>query len=156
MSTSEIYNYRKVDDRLITGGQPTAEQLQSAAAEGLQTVVNLATYQPGHSLEDEAGLVRGLGMEYYHIPVAWDNPKESDFIEFESVMQQIGNRKTLVHCAANFRVTAFYSLFARKHLGWSEQQADDFRLSVWSGSSYPIWEEFIYKMKKGISGQAAT
>lgn len=147
MSTHEIYNFRKVNDRLITGGQPTAVQLQSAADEGFQTVVNLATYQPGHSLEDEAGLVLGLGMEYYHIPVQWDNPKESDFIEFETVMQRIGNRKTLVHCAANFRVTAFYSLYALKHLGWSEQQADDFRTSVWSGSSYPIWEAFLQKMK---------
>ena len=152
MSTRDIYNFRKINDRLITGGQPTAEQLQSAAAEGFQTVINLATFQPGHSLEDEAGLVRGLGMEYYHIPVEWGDPKESDFVAFEALMQQIGDQKTLVHCAANFRVTAFYSLYALKNLGWSEQQADEFRASVWSGSSYPIWEAFIQIIKKEIIG----
>ncbi len=34
MSTSDIYNYHKVDDHVITGGQPTEEQLKSAAEEG--------------------------------------------------------------------------------------------------------------------------
>jgi hypothetical protein len=33
MSTQAIYNYRKVDEQLITGGQPTEEDLKSAADE---------------------------------------------------------------------------------------------------------------------------
>ena len=118
MSTQEIYNYRKVDDRLITGGQPSEEQLKSAADEGVKTVINLATINPRYSLEDEEGLVRSLGMTYYHIPVDWENPQESDFEAFEGVVKQLAEEKTLVHCAANFRVTAFYSLYAMKHLGW--------------------------------------
>jgi hypothetical protein len=40
MSTTDIYNYRKVNDRISTGGQPTEEQLRSAAAE------DLPRYQP--------------------------------------------------------------------------------------------------------------
>ena len=55
MSTQEIYNYRKVDDQLITGGQPTEEQLKSVAEEGFTTVINLATLNPRYSLDDEAG-----------------------------------------------------------------------------------------------------
>ena len=42
MDTEAIYNYRKVDDQCITGGQPTATQLRSAADEGFRTVINLA------------------------------------------------------------------------------------------------------------------
>ena len=45
---------------------------------------------------------------------------------------QLPASKTLIHCAANFRVTAFYSLYAMKHLGWSEAQAAEFRASVWA------------------------
>jgi hypothetical protein len=48
---------------------------------------------------------------------------------------------------ANFRVTAFYALYAQKHLGWSEAQADQFRMSVWQGTDYPIWEKFIGVVK---------
>ena len=67
-------------------------------------------------------------------------------------MQEQSDGKTLIHCAANFRVTAFYSLYALRHLGWSESQADAFRASVWQGSDYPIWETFITEMKARIAG----
>lgn len=150
MSTQDIYNFHKVNDQVITGGQPTAEQLKSAAEEGFKTVVNLATERPDNSLQDEAGLVRSLGMAYYHIPVEWDAPKPADFEAFENLVSQLGAGMTLIHCAANFRVTAFYSLYAMKHLGWSEAQADEFRMLVWQGSHYPVWEKFIGDLKAKI------
>ena len=156
MSTQLIYNYRTVSDRIITGGQPTEAQLRSAAQEGFTAVINLATFEPGHSLADEAGLVRSLGMTYYPIPVDWGNPKASDFEAFERVMQQLRDGKTLIHCAANFRVTAFYSLYALKHLGWPEAQADAFRASVWQGSHYPVWEAFVADMKARIAHEKET
>ncbi len=148
MSTEDIYNFRRVSDRISTGGQPTEEQLRSAAAEGFTTIINLATINPGRSLEDEDGLVHALGLTYHHIPVAWDNPQESDFAAFEAALQAHPADKTLIHCAANFRVTAFYGLYAMKHLGWTEAQADEFRASIWAGSDYPIWEKFIGEMKR--------
>ncbi len=147
MSTQEIYNYRKVDDRLILGGQPTEGQLKAAAEEGFEAVINLAVIDDQSSLPDEAGLVRSLGMAYYHIPVAWENPTLTDFEAFEELVNRTGTQKILIHCAANFRVTAFYSLYALKHLGWSEAQAEAFRMSVWQGSGYPIWEKFIRDVK---------
>jgi len=149
MSTQIIYNYRKVNDQLITGGQPTEEQIRSAAAEGFRAVINLATINPRYSLEDEEGLVRSLGMTYYHIPVDWENPLASDFETFEKLMQALPEGKMLLHCAANYRVTAFYALYALKHLRWSEAQADEFRASIWQGSNYPIWEAFYTRMKSG-------
>lgn len=147
MPTREIYNYRKVHDRLVIGGQPTEEQLRDAASEGFEAVINLATEQPGGSLEDEAGLVYSLGMAYYPIPVVWDHPTIEDFHRFEAIFGRLTETKTLLHCAANFRVTAFYSLYALKHLGWSEEQAETFRQSVWQGSDYPVWEQFIRDVK---------
>jgi protein tyrosine phosphatase (PTP) superfamily phosphohydrolase (DUF442 family) len=147
MSTADIYNYCRVSDQISTGGQPTEEQLRAAAAEGFTTVINLATINPRNSLADEAGLVRSLGMTYHHIPVDWENPQTSDFDAFDSVMQQLPPGKTLIHCAANFRVTAFYSLYAMKHLNWSAAQAAEFRASIWAGSDYPIWEKFIADMQ---------
>ena len=147
MSTEEIYNFIKVSDQLATAGQPTEDQLKSAAAEGFVTVINLATLDGRSALPDEAGLVDSLGMAYHHIPVEWGNPEDSDFEAFERVMSQLPVGKTLIHCAANFRVTAFYSLYAQKQLGWSESQADEFRSAIWKGSNYPVWEQFIAHMK---------
>ncbi len=151
MPTSSIYNYRKVNDRVITGGQPTEEQLRAAAAaEGVQAVINLAVHNPEHSLPDEGGVVRAAGMEYHHIPVDWGNPLETDFAEFEKAIGEVGGRKVLIHCAANFRVTAFFGLYALKNLGWTEAEAEAFRAPIWQGSDYPVWEEFIRMMRAKI------
>lgn len=152
MSTQDIYNYLKVNDQLITGGQPTEEQLQAAAQEGFTTVINLATINPRYSLDDEEGLVQSLGMTYHHIPVVWDDPKERDFDAFEATMKLLDDRnKTLLHCAANFRVTAFYALYGMKNLGWSEAQAEEFRAATWQDIEYPIWEDFMKVMKAKIT-----
>ena len=153
MATQDIYNFIQVNETLSTGGQPTEEQIRSAAAEGFTSVINLATFHPSQSLEDEAGLVQSLGMTYYAIPVVWSNPQYSDFTTFEKVMQQLPTGKALVHCAANFRVTAFYSLYALKHLGWSQAQAESFRAQIWEGSEIPVWEQFIGALTQLISGQ---
>ena len=152
MTTQAIYNYIQVNETLSTGGQPTEDQLRSAVTEGFTTVINLATIDDGKSLEDEAGLVRSLGMTYYAIPVEWNNPQTSDFTAFEQLMRQLPTGKTLLHCAANFRVTAFYSLYALKHLGWLQAQAEAFRAQIWAGSKYPVWEQFIGDLTKQISG----
>lgn len=151
MPTKDIRNFIQVNEALITGGQPTEEQLRSVAADGFNAVINLATTNPRSPLPDEAGLVRSLGMTYHHIPVVWENPTEKDWLQFEKVMEQLTKQKTLVHCAMNYRVTAFYGLYAIKHLGWSEKQADEFRAPIWSGSNHPTWENFIRTMKDRIA-----
>ena len=152
MPTQDIYNYRKVNEQLITGGQPKEEQIKAAAKEGFKTVINLSPISSKSALPDEAGLVKSLNLNYHYIPVDWENPLESDFKSFENVFKQVSAEKTLVHCAANFRVTAFYSLYAQKNLGWTEAQADEFRDSIWKGSDYPVWEKFIGEMKRKIAG----
>ena len=151
MGTPTIYNYRKVDEHHATGGQPTEEQLKAAAAEGFATVINLATIDPRYSLKDEGASVAALGMKYVHIPVPWDRPSEADYAAFEQAMQSAGEGKTLVHCAANFRATAFYSLYAMKHFDWSRTRAEEFRASIWRGSDFPVWEDFIRRIQSTIA-----
>ncbi len=153
MGTDAIFNYIQVNQQLITGGQPTEEQLRAAAQEGCTIVINLATFQPGFSLPDEAGLVRSLGMEYYAIPVEWQNPTPADFNTFDELVSRLGDAKLLIHCQANFRVTAFYGLYAMKRLRWTAAEADEFRKPIWQGSDYPIWEQFIQDMRRQISGE---
>ena len=150
MPSSEIYQFVRVSDSLITSGQPTAEQLTALAAEGYAMVINLAPHDPTRSLPDEAGLVRSLGMTYAHIPVDWDHPTVADFAAFEQTMQERSDRKALIHCVANYRATAFFSLYAQKHLGWSRAQADAFRAVIWQGSDYPIWRTFIAQLQSDL------
>lgn len=156
MSTDDIDNFIRVSDLVLTGGQPTEEQLRAAAAEGVKAVINLATLNPRYSLDDEVGLAQSLGMAYHHLPVEWEAPTAADFAAFEAAYLPLTGQKTLIHCAANFRVTAFYALFAQKHLGWSEAEAEAFRARVWAGSNYPVWEAFVREMRGGLTPPAST
>lgn len=151
MGSNKIYNQLEVSDELLTAGQPTAEQLRSLAAEGFTAVVNLATEKPTDPPFGEGELVRSLGMTYEHIPVEWEDPKPSDFEAFERTLARLPQGKTLIHCAANYRVTAFYALYALKHLGWSEEAAEQFRARIWEGSDHRTWEQFIERMKRKIA-----
>ena len=150
MSTEEIFNYVKVDEHISTAGQPTEDQLRDAAAEGFTAVINLAPVNPPYTPADEAGLARELGPTYIYIPVAWNNPTDADFAAFEQAMSATAGRRTLIHCAANFRVTAFYTLYAHKHLGWSAAQAEALRDRIWAGSDYPVWEAFVARKRGEI------
>ncbi len=147
MSVEEIFNYMKVDDHISTAGQPTEDQLRDAAAEGFTTIINLAPVNPPYTPANEAELAHELGLNYIYIPVAWNNPTDADFAAFEQAMSQTTEGRTLIHCAANFRVTAFYTLYAQKHLGLSAAQADALRERIWAGSDYPVWEAFVARKR---------
>ena len=148
MSISKIYNFKAVNERILTGGQPSEMQLEAAA--GVQTVINLATMNPRYSLEDEAKSVQDLGMTYVHIPVEWESPQKEDFTAFEAAMQAAEGKKVLVHCAANYRVTAFVSLYGMKHWGWSPAEADALLAHVWKAGQFPVWDALVVELRKEI------
>jgi uncharacterized protein (TIGR01244 family) len=149
-SVKSIRNYVSVNEQYATAGQPSEEQLAGAAAAGFKTIINLATINPRYSLKDEGASARALGMTYHHIPVEWDKPTDADFQAFEAAMQAAPNDKTLVHCAANYRATAFYGLYAMKHLGWSKAEAEKLRASVWKDDKHAAWQEFIERHEAEI------
>ena len=72
-----IYNWRRLDNRITTSGQPTEEQLAHIQALGVRHVVNLALHTHEKALPDEAASVSRLGMEYIHIPVDFQNPNSA-------------------------------------------------------------------------------
>jgi protein tyrosine phosphatase (PTP) superfamily phosphohydrolase (DUF442 family) len=142
-----IYNYREVDVMFATAGQPTEEQLCSVARDGFEVVINLALHDdPRYSLKDEMASVTSLGMEYVHIPVAFQSPTESDLRKFFDAMDAHQNKKVLVHCAANKRVTAFVGLYWTLKLGWPADQAFALMHSVWEPD--PVWSAFISEQTK--------
>ena len=151
MRTDTLPNAVRVDEKTLTGGQPSEDQLRAAAAEGVEVVINLTTPSPRYSLPDEAALVRSLGLEYVYLPVAWDNPQPADFDAFAAAMDQHRGRHVLIHCAANFRVTAFYGLYAMRSRGWTEAQADALRAGVWGAHYDPVWEAFVLAMKQRLA-----
>lgn len=139
---SAIYNYRAVNDRLATSGQPTQPQIEAIAASGFNVIINLALHDdPRYSLPDEAGLVRSCGLEYVHIPVQFKAPRPEDLTTFFAAMDAHVSDKVWVHCAANMRVTAFLGLYRRIRQGWSDDEAFALMRDVWQPDE--VWSSFM-------------
>ena len=46
-------------------------------------------------------------------------------------MNSVKGKKVQKHCAANFRATAFYAIYARKNYAWSSIKVSEFIGSIW-------------------------
>lgn len=136
-----IYNWRRLDDRVTTSGQPTEQQLSDIQALGVRHIVNLGLHTHENALPDEAGSVSRLGMTYIHIPVDFQNPTAEDFAKFCSVMEQLKDVPVHVHCIANYRVSAFFYRYRRDVLGMDEGQARAEMEKIWHPEG--VWAAFI-------------
>ena len=131
MAIEDIKNFKQVDEALGTAGQPSESQLREIASAGYEVVINLGLLDPKYCLADEAGLVAGLGMEYHHIPVVFGSPQVPEFDRFVEVMESCRGRRAFVHCALNWRVSAFVGLYGEMRLGWSRATADAHMRTFW-------------------------
>ena len=142
---TDIYNYLPIDAKLVTSGQPSVEELGAIAGDGVEVVINLALHDdPRYSLPDEPGSVSALGMTYVHIPVKFDAPREGELMAFFDAMESHAGRKTLVHCAANKRVTSFVGLYRVLRQGWDRDAAFEPMTKIWEPNE--VWQAFIEDM----------
>src|SRR5467141_1428285 len=136
-----IYNWRRLDDRITTSGQPTEPQLANIHALGVRHIVNLGLHTHEKALPDEATSVSRLGMTYIHIPVDFQNPTDQDFDQFCSAMEQLKDVPVHVHCIANYRVSAFFYRYRRDVLGMDEAEARADMEDVWHPEG--VWATFV-------------
>lgn len=143
MSIEDSYNFRRIDERITTSGLVSAEQLANLRAEGYDAVINLLPDSYEHAVPDEARIVQDQGVDYVYIPVDFDAPTPVDFAAFVEAMDTRSGQKVHVHCAANYRVSAFYSLYALRRGLCDENAANELVRSIWDPSDYPVWSAFV-------------
>ncbi|GAP97931.1 protein tyrosine phosphatase family protein [Leptolyngbya sp. NIES-2104] len=136
-----IQNFIQIHDRLATAGQPMIEQFKAIRDAGYTVVINLAVPSSEGAIANEREIVESLGMQYFHIPVIWDNPTIDDFNQFADVMQTHADQSIFVHCAKNMRVSAFVYLYRRSHEKISEEAARADLNRIWQPN--PIWRLFM-------------
>jgi uncharacterized protein (TIGR01244 family) len=106
-----IPNARVPMDGVLSGGQPSEEQIEAAARTGIRTVINLRTdREPGFEWERDA--VERLGMRYVHIPVAGAGGLTRDNVEAvdRALKDARAAGPTLLHCGSGNRVGAMLAL----------------------------------------------
>ena len=61
-----------------------------------------------------------------------------------------GGKRTLVHCAANYRASAFVALYGELRLGWSRARADEQVRKLWAPNE--TWLGFIDRCRREVLG----
>ncbi len=98
---------------VLTGGQPTFDQLKQAAETGFKSVINLRTDNELPDPDQELTWVEGSGMKYFHIPVAVSEgftPQNAKV--FADALSKPENYPLIVHCKSGERVGAMFALKA--------------------------------------------
>jgi protein tyrosine phosphatase (PTP) superfamily phosphohydrolase (DUF442 family) len=138
---NKILNYVKINELISTSGQPKIEELELIANEGFEVVINLAMPTTSNALENEDKIVTSLNMSYIHIPVDFENPKLSDLKLFLNILQALGANKVWIHCAKNYRVSAFMYVYHKYILHTPFEQIDLSIFDMWQPSS--VWQELM-------------
>jgi protein tyrosine phosphatase (PTP) superfamily phosphohydrolase (DUF442 family) len=152
-SLEEIKNYLEYSPDFSSAGQPNREQLELLKNEGFERVVYIAFANSDGAISDEDQLVKTLGMDYAQVPVIWDAPTKADFDAFAAIMQSAPEKKTLLHCQANYRATAFAFLYRVLYLDVPVAEAKSDMNTVWRPDG--VWKDLIFEILEdhGISPQ---
>ena len=143
-SLEKIVNFRQYSENFASSGQPSAEQFAAIAEQGFERIVYIAFTNNENALPDADQVVKGLGMEYMHVPVTFDNPLPDDFYAFSDSMQRNTDKKTLLHCQVNARATAFSFLYRVIHEDVSISEAKADMNTVWQPNE--VWRDFIFEV----------
>lgn len=142
VSLQDVINYREYSPMFASAGQPTEAQFEAIRDAGYERVVYIAFTSNDNALPNADQIVSGLGMDYLHIPVEWDDPQPRDFYIFADAMQRSPDMKTLLHCQVNARATAFSFLYRVIHDDVSVAEAKEDMNSVWQPNE--TWRDFIF------------
>lgn len=137
----DAINTRQVFDDLWTSGQLSAADIGRLPDLGVKAVVNLALPTSSNALPGEAEQVTALGLSYLHIPVPWEQPEIHHLRQFFGVMDAMAGERVWVHCAMNFRVSAFTYLYRRLRRGETDADARYPMETVWKPND--VWQAFI-------------
>jgi protein tyrosine phosphatase (PTP) superfamily phosphohydrolase (DUF442 family) len=124
-----VPNACRILPTVLTGGQPSAANLQRLRAAGGAMVLDLCDPMEPRSF-DEAALVRGLGMKYVNVPVGTGTLTDQTIDRILAVLRQAGEELVLVHCASGNRVGGALIPFFMLDQGWEEEDAVDQAMRV--------------------------
>ena len=150
---ADITNFRQYSATFASSGQPTKDQFSAIAENGFERIVYIAFTNNTNALPDADQVVKGLGMEYMHIPVTCDNPLPSDFYAFADSLRRDTDKKTLLHCQVNARATAFSFLYRVIYEGVDIAEAKADMNTVWQPNE--TWRDFIVAVlaENGMSSE---
>ena len=145
----KLLNFHQITPRIGTAGHPKAQDFASIAAEGYEVVINLAVHDADDAIAEEGSLVSKAGMNYFHLPVPWEAPTADHLKTFIGIMDALDDKKVLVHCQVNARVSAFMLKYLT-FKGVAEADATTPLMQKWKPQMDDTWKAFLALSEKDI------
>ena len=128
-AVSGVANACQILPNVVSGGQPTAEQLKALKEAGGRIVLDLRDPMEPRPV-DEAALVRELGMEYVNVPVRAGSLDDGTLERILAVLRGAGDRTVFFHCGSGSRVGGALIPYFILNQGLEEQEAVDQAMRV--------------------------
>lgn len=128
-AVSGVANACQILTNVVSGGQPTAEQLTALKEAGGKIVLDLRDPMEPRPV-DEPALVRELGMEYVNVPVRAGSLDDTTLERILDVLRGAGDRTVFFHCGSGSRVGGALIPYFILDQGLEEQDAVDQAMRV--------------------------
>ena len=100
---SQVVNACQVLPGIVTGGQPSASDLEHYRQAGGGIVLDLRDPMEPRPM-DEPALASRLGLEYVNVPVSGGSLTDQTIERVLGVLRGAGDRTVFVHCGSGSRV----------------------------------------------------
>jgi len=150
-SSVKIYNFGKINSNYYRGSQPNAADVESLAALGVKTVIDLRNDEDGDA--EEALSVEKAGMTYVNIPMTThETPAADKLAKFLKLVNDPENQPVYVHCVeGRHRTGVMTAVYRMTGDGWTSDQA--FK----EMKDYRFGADFLHKeFKKFVYAYRAT
>jgi len=117
-----VVNACQVSPGVVTGGQPSADDLERFRAAGGTSVLDLRDPMEPRPL-DEPAVAAELGLEYVNIPVNSGSLTDQTLERVLDVLRSAGDRTVFVHCGSGSRVGGALLPYLMLDLGLNEEDA---------------------------------
>ena len=133
--------FKRLQNGMLIGPQPTEDDLRQAKREGIKTVVDFR--MPNETPAPNSELVARSGLEYVNIAVNKASLSIDQVDELDRVMRE-KDGPFLIHCATGARAAMLPVLSKARHHGWSAQRAfDEARAMGFDLEKTPEFANFI-------------
>ncbi|MFK8257951.1 L-tyrosine/L-tryptophan isonitrile synthase family protein [Erwinia sp. AnSW2-5] len=156
MKYEKFLNAIKIDSLTLSSGKLSHDNLSQLKEFGVEYIVNLSDDETLDNGDNEETVVTKSGFQRYSILVDFWNPKKEDFISFCSIYSMIADKKKIIHCDLNYRVTFFIAYYNMLFLGWGKNTVDAFISQVWNPEEFGAWDTFGEKLQHYIQHKKNT
>ena len=121
-AVSEIANACQATPTMVTGGQPTSEQLAAFKKAGGAVVLDVRDPMEPRPF-DELKRLQELGLEYVNVPVVSGQAGDKQMERILETLRTHKDKQMLFHCGSGNRVGGALLAYFMLDLGMEEEEA---------------------------------